>query len=82
MIDDQMRSEIVSDSPESLFFNKKFAVIVGLETHLAVWNICQDLISLGIMPVILVDGVCSTRDLDRPDVKYSSENCYLHPTEN
>jgi len=64
MIDDQIRSEIVGNSPESIFFNTKFAAVVGLETHLAVWKTCEDLKNLGIMPVILVDGVCSARDLD------------------
>ena len=64
MIDDQIRSEIVGDSSENMFFKTKFAVIVGLETHLAVWKTCKDLKKLGIMPVIIVDGVCSARNLD------------------
>jgi len=59
MIDDEIRSEIVDNSSESLFFNMKFAVVVGLETHLAVWETCVDLKKLGIMPVILVDCVGS-----------------------
>jgi len=64
MINDQIRFEIVGNSCESLFFNTKFAVIVGFETHLAVWKTCEDLKKLRIMPVILMDGVCSSKELD------------------
>ena len=64
MITDQIRADIVGDSPESLFFNTKFAVISGLETHLAVWKTCKDLKDLGIMPVILMDGVASANEMD------------------
>jgi len=64
MITDQISSEIVGNSSKSMFYNTKFAAIVGLETHLAVWKTCEDLKNLGIMPIILVDGVCSANDLD------------------
>ena len=64
MINDQIRFEIVGNSCESLFFNTKFAVIVGFKTHLAVWKTCEDLKKLRIMPVILMDGVCSSKELD------------------
>ena len=64
MVDDQTRSEIVNNSADSLFFNAKFAVIVGMETHVAVWQTCRDLLALGIMPVVLAGGVCSRNRLD------------------
>jgi nicotinamidase-related amidase len=43
---------------------KKVVVVVGAETHVCILQTCLDLLSSGVLPVVVVDCVSSRKALD------------------